>query len=411
MSTVTLTTRGALRKSDMREANERLLLNIIRQNPKVSRSDVGRMTGFSPSSITLIVNRMMRRGWIDEERCGGGSGLGRRPGALRLKPEAMVAVGVEIAAPNSRVVAADLNGAFLSTQTIEFHPNPKLLLSRVRAAIVSLSRKMSRRHSLIGVGVSLPGTIDSLSGAVYAAENLGWYDVEAGRILSHGIAAPFYFENNARLAALAEKWFSAPGAAPMNHFVFVTMHDGLGTGVIIDGKLLQGASGQAAEFGHTILFPDGRPCPCGNTGCWEEYASGRALQRHYAERRQGETVSAEEIVRRAREGDAMALESLRITAAFAATGFVNVKQVFNPETIVVGDYLALAWDLVQDVVWDVLHKRLRNLYLGKLRIVTARHGADSSIMGAVALVLSNFLTRFETNGKGAPNSISVHSTL
>lgn len=410
MSIVTLTTRGAFRKSDMREANERLLLNIIRQNPKVSRSDIAWMTGFSPSSITLIVNRMMKRGWIREEPCGGGAGLGRRPGALRLRPEAMVAIGVEIAMPSSRVVAADLNGTFLSTQTIPFHANPKLLLSRVRAAIVNLSRKMRTRHSLIGAGVSLPGTIDSSSGVVYAAENLDWYDVDAGEMLSHGISMPFYFENNARLAALAERWFNAPGTAPMNDFVFVTTHNGLGTGVILDGKLLQGVSGQAAEFGHTILFPDGRPCPCGNTGCWEEYASGRALQRQYTERSPGRTIPPEEIVALARGGDGVALECLRQTATYAALGFVNVKQVFNPETIVVGDYLALAWDLVQDVVWGVLHKRLSNLYLGKLRIVTARHGADSTISGAVALVLSNFLTRFETNGKGASNAVSVHST-
>jgi predicted NBD/HSP70 family sugar kinase len=201
---------------------------------------VARKTGFSPSSITLIVNRMMRRGWIEEVRSGGGSGLGRRPGALRLRPEALVAVGVEIRAPFSRVVAADLNGVFLSTQNVAFDPNPQILLSRVRAAIVTLSRKFLKYHSLIGVGVSLPGTIDGATGAVHAAENLGWYDVEAGRILSDGISIPFHFENNARLAALAEKWFAAPGAAAMNHFVFVTMRDGLGTGVIIDGKLLQG---------------------------------------------------------------------------------------------------------------------------------------------------------------------------
>ncbi len=409
MSTVTLTTRGAIRKSDMREANERLLLNIIRQNPEVSRSDVARKTGFSPSSITLIVNRMMRRGWVEEVRSGGGSGLGRRPGALRLKPEALVAVGVEIAAPFSRVVAADLNGVFLTSQNVAYDPNPQILLSRVRGAIVTLSRKFLKYHSLIGVGVSLPGTIDGTTGAVHAAENLGWYDVEAGRILSDGISIPFHFENNARLAALAEKWFAAPGAAAMNHFVFVTVRDGLGTGVIIDGKLLQGASGQAAEFGHTTLFPDGRPCPCGNTGCWEEYASDRALQRYYAERRGGEKLTAAEIVTRAREGDAVALECLRLAAKYAASGFVNIKVVFDPETIVIGDYLALGWDLIQDFVWDVLHKRLRNLYLGKLRIVPARHGADSTLMGAVALVLSNFLSGFDS--KGAQKPASLHSTL
>ena len=402
MSIVTLTTRGALRKSDMREANERLVLNIIRQNPELSRSGVARKTGFSPSSITLIVNRMMGRGWIAEERGGGGAGLGRRPGALRLRPEAMVAIGVEVAAPNARVVAADLDGKFLRSEAVAFDSHPKVFLARVRAAIIAMSRKISRHHSVIGVGVSLPGTLDGSSGKVYAAENWGWYDVDAGRILSDGISLPFFFGNDARLAALAEKWFTAPGVEPMNHFVFVTLRDGLGTGVIIDGKLLQGPTGQAAEFGHTILFPGGRPCPCGNTGCWEEYASGRALQRMYAER-SGSRVTPEEIVTRARAGDAAAYECLRSAATFAATGFVNVKQVFDPETIVIGDYLASGWDLVQDVVLEVLHKHLRNLYLGELRIVTARHGDDSTIMGAVALVLSNFLTCFE--------NVSLHSRL
>lgn len=176
-----------------------------------------------------------------------------------------------------------------------------MLLTKVRSVIRALIAKMYRSQSLLGVGVSLPGTIDSSTGDVYAAENLCWYDIKAGRILSEEISAPIYFENNARLAALAERWFCGPGAPPMEHFVFVTMRNGLGTGVVIDGKLLQGASGQASEFGHTTLFPDGRPCVCGNTGCWEEYASDRALERYYAERlpQPESIVPADEIVLRA----------------------------------------------------------------------------------------------------------------
>ena len=127
------------------------------------------------------------------------------------------------------------------------------------------------------------------------------------------------------------------------------------------------------------------------------------------ERHGGGKISADEVVLRARNGDSVALECLRLTAGFAATGLVNLKVVFDPETIVIGDYLAAGWDLVQDVVWDILHKRLRNLYLGKLRIVPARHGADSTLMGSVALVLSNFLGCFDT--KSADRSVSLHSTL
>jgi predicted NBD/HSP70 family sugar kinase len=393
----------------MREANERLLLNIIRQNPQISRSDMARITGFSPSSITLIVNRLMRRGLLSEERREGPAPYGRRPVALRLRPDALIAVGVEISRPHSRVVTADLHGKLLQQKRVPWHANPEVLLSRIRNALRILIDGLSDDQSLLGVGVGVPGTIDRSSGTVIAAENLGWFDVPVGAILSEGTSTSFNYENNAKLAALAERWFCEPAASPPRNFVFVTMHHGLGTGVIADGKVLLGASGAAAEFGHVILYPDGRQCVCGNTGCWEEYASDRALERLYAERRGAECVDprpdAEEIVRMARSGDAVALGVLQETAAFVGMGFANLNAVLNPEAIVVGNYLASGWDLMKDWVWEALRNRAPQRYLTRLRIVPATFGADSTLMGALALVLSRFFTEFDNSRKhGPPNS-------
>ena len=115
--------------------------------------------------------------------------------------------------------------------------------------------------------MGLPGYIERSTGKVLAAENFDWFGIEAGRLLSKRLPFPFYYENNAKLSALAEAWCSKPGAKRLHNFVFVTMRGGLGTGVIVAGRILQGASSAAAEFGHTILYPDGRRCPCGNTGC------------------------------------------------------------------------------------------------------------------------------------------------
>ena len=402
---MSLTRRNAFRKSDLRDANERLLLNIIRQDLGTSRADIVRITGFSPSSVTFIVNRMIGDGLLSETLSEGQAKVGRRPVILRLQPKALLAVGVEIARSETRVALAGLDGKIIRQRTVSWHQDQQAFLASVRAAIRTLVANVPSNR-LLGVGVSVSGTIDHATGRVVAAEHLGWFEVEVGPILSVGIPASFHFENDAKLRALAELWFCEPGSKPLENFVFVTFRHGLGTGVVIEGRLFHGAFGEAAEFGHTSLYPDGRRCICGGVGCWEEYASQAALERRYAERlgsashTPGQGVDA--IVRLARNGDPIALEVLREIATYIGMGFANLNSTFNPEAIVVGDYLASGWDLMKDWVWETLRTRTANRYLSRLRIIPSRHDGDSALKGALALVLSNFFAAAtSSNGNGS----------
>jgi predicted NBD/HSP70 family sugar kinase len=389
---VSLTGGNVLRKSDLREANQRLLLNIVRKNPGASRADLARITGFTPSSVTFIVNRMIGEGLLAEVPSPGHSRVGRRPLILNLLPEARAAAAVEITASGARLVLSDLNGKSLRQRSVHWTPGPEVFLARVRDALQSLLARVPPARRL-GVGVSLPGTIDRSSGMVLAAENLGWFGVDAGAILSASAGAPLYFENDAKLGALAETWFCPPGSLPLKNFIYLTLHPGLGTGVVIDGKLFHGSTGAASEFGHTSLFAEGRPCVCGSTGCWEEYASQRAVERSYAERLGSGPrphPRVEEIVRLAREGDAAASSVLRETAGYLGIGVANLNAAFDPEAILVGDYLASAWDLMGPWVLDALRSRAPNRYFSRLRIIPSRHGRDAALKGALALVLSHF---------------------
>jgi len=392
--------RSALRKADVREANQRLFLNIIRQNRAASRADIVRITGFSASSVTFIVNRMIRDGLVREAPCPDHAQVGRRPLILSLRPESLVAVGVEIARPGARIALADLDGRILKQRAVAWHPDPHAFLLRVRGVLRTLTASI-RSARLLGVGVSLSGTTDRATGRVTAAENLGWFEVDAGAILSQGISAPFHFENDAKLRALAERWFCEPGDRPLENFVFLAMRPGLGTGVIIEGRPFHGTSGEGCEFGHTILYPGGRRCVCGGAGCWEEYASQRALERLYAERLGTAAPDADEIVRLARQGDPLALEVLETVATHVGVGCANPNAAFDPEAIVLGDYLASAWDLVQDRIWEILRQQAPHRNLGRLRIIPSRHGADSALKGALALVLSHFFTDSGSPANGA----------
>jgi predicted NBD/HSP70 family sugar kinase len=397
---VTRVGRGILRKSDLRESNERLILNLIRQNADVSRSDIVRMTGLSPSSVTFIVNRMMDDGLVGVQPRNGQPHAGRPAISLVLRDGSMYLIAVEISLTGTRIAAADVYGRVLSLKRVSWHANPSVFLGRVRSGIAALVGKFSDKR-LLGIGVGIPGTLNRTGEVVIAAESLGWFNVDAARILAHGLPVNVLVENDAKLAAVAEKYFRPAGAPPLRDFVFVATRGGLGTGVFVNGELLRGASGEASEFGHTILYPDGRPCVCGGRGCWEEYASDRAVERIYGEHG-GAKSTAEEIVRRARAGETRALNVLEEVSRHIGLGFVNLRQVFDPEVIILGNYLAEAWDLIGESVWKVLRSRIAPRYLDTLTIEPARYTEDSALRGAMAIVLSHFF--------GSSDSVSaVHS--
>jgi predicted NBD/HSP70 family sugar kinase len=302
----------------------------------------------------------------------------------------MFVIAAEISLAGTRIVAADAHGNPLTVRTVSWHANPEVFLGRVRAGIAALIEKFAERR-LLGISVGVPGTLNRSGEVVVAAENLGWFNIDAVRILSSGLPERVILENDAKLAAFAERWFCPPGSPYLKDFVFVATRGGVGTGVFVNGELLRGASGEASEFGHTILYPDGRPCICGGRGCWEEYASDRALVRMYTDQEASASgISAEEIIARARTGEPHALSVLNETALHVGLGFVNLRQVFDPEVIIVGNYLAEAWDLMGDAVWNVLRSRIAQRYLDGLRIIPARHAEDATLRGAMAVVLSRF---------------------
>jgi predicted NBD/HSP70 family sugar kinase len=407
MPAVTFTTGGALGKSAMREANERLILTAIRQNPSLSRADIVRITGLSPSSVTFIVNRMKRDKLICEEKKSSGQGLvGRQPTALNLRPDARIAIGVEIGLSGARIILGDLNDKVIGKKTVPWHPNYNVFFDRVHGAIRGLIEP-SPPGQVLGVGVALPGFIDRNTGKVIAAENFNWFGVEAGSLLQQTLKVPFFYENTAKLSALSELWSSGQDPKPLRDLVFVTARGGLGTGVIVNGQILQGAFSAACEFGHVIIDPAGRRCACGNIGCWEQYASDLALCRDYAERGGAPgadgPLDAEGIVTKARQGDPIAREVLHEVARQAAIGFANLIMALNPEAIIVGDYLAEGWDLMEETVWGILRSRIPSYYLGGLRIFPSRHRADSSLVGAMSLVLSHFFSRFEHGNQAKPS--------
>jgi len=378
---VTFTTAGALGKSSLREANDRVVLLAILRNPGISRRDLARVTGLSASAMTGIIDRLMAQGFLDEGRMEASARLaaGRPPAPLTIRWDSRLAIGVEIGPAGTRTALADLRGHILAERRIT---GAERLLERTHEAIAELAGRGGDR--VLGVAVSIPGNLDPESGRVRHATNLAWHDVDALSVLRGSLPLPFSCENNSDLAALAERWFRPD--EQLDDFVFVTLRVGLGTGLILNGQLVRGAANRAGEFGHMVLVPGGRPCVCGQAGCWEEYASDRALTRRYPAPDSLTVVSA------ARAGDAAALAALRETADALAQGLVVLILGLNPAAIVLDDWAAAGWDLVGGYLTAQVEARLPAAWRGDVRVLPSQQASQSSLQGAIAKVLADFFT-------------------
>ena len=392
MRPVTFTTKGALGKASLREANERLVLTHIVHQPGISRLAIARSTSLSPSAITGIVERLKDAGLVVDEKTEATAMVGRPPSNLRLVKGSRNVVAVEITPFDASLAVADLVGNIVDRREVAADKDPETFLERAHKALVELIEGTSA--PILGVGVSIQGILDPATGQVIAATNLNWRNVEAIRILRQGIDLPFYWDNNANLSALAEQWFAAPGSASLDNFVFVTLRGGLGTGLIFGGHLVQGATARAGEFGHTVLYPDGRKCLCGNHGCWEEYASDKALCRLYHEHGGEEICDSLEVIRRAKAGDVAALAATAEVGRNLGLGLMNVITGLNPAAICLDDFAACGWDLIEPAIWDVLRSRVPDYWLAGVRIFPSEHAIHASLSGAVALALSKYFTSF-----------------
>jgi predicted NBD/HSP70 family sugar kinase len=407
MAGLTFTTQGGMQKSMLRRGNQILVLTAVRREPLLSRADLVRMTGLSASTITLIVNRLIGDGLLEEVTPSGTHAqIGRQPKPLRLRPGARYIIGAEIGRTHSRVVLADWSQDTFQSRNVAWHENPKVYLHRMYSAIRSFVRQLPP-EAVLGVGASVPGTVDPRTGRVTAAENLGWFGVDVPGLLVRDLQIPVFCDNEARLCALAESWY--PQQEPSSSdIVFVTSRDGLGTGIITGGRALYGGSGAGGEFGHVVLFQDGRSCPCGNLGCWEQYASSNALERIYLELASSHSSSAvkltaEEILEHARKSDKAAITALTEVARYLGRGMVNVIMALNPQEIIVGDYIAEGWDLIEPAMREVIRDRTPAYFLTGLRIRPSKHGRDAYVKGAIGLVLLNVFTDLGDKEQGSLN--------
>jgi predicted NBD/HSP70 family sugar kinase len=369
-----------------RQINRRIALNFIRRNEPMSRADLARCSGLQRSTVSAIIDQLIDEGWVTEGAIGQAL-RGRRPRFLHLNVERAGILAVDLRPAITTVGLAGVDARFVEQTSWPTPKDPEVFIRQL-ARTVTLFRDSHPRILCEGMGVSVPGRADR-AGRLVFAPNLGWGPVDLKRLIEAEIGLPVVLENAANACALAELWF---GHHPehVRHLVAVTVSEGIGVGLLLNGQLVHGGDAMAGEFGHVSVDENGPPCPCGNRGCWERYASNSAALEYYLGDGRGAAgerpaMSFPDLLRLAETGDARAIETLERMARFLGIGIAGLITGLAPEAIMIIGEVTAAWDRVGPLVESVVKKR--TLPHAATRIVPTVPASQPRLRGAVTLVV------------------------
>lgn len=369
-----------------RQINRRIALNFLRRHQPMSRADLARRSGLQRSTVSAIIDQLIDEGWVTEGAVAEAP-RGRRPRFLHLNVERAGIVGVELRPETTTVGLAGIDARFLAQTSWPTPRDPSAFAHELTRSVADL-RAAHPRIVVEGLGVSLPGRVNE-QGRLMFAPNLGWPETDLKELFESALDLPVVLENAANACALAELWF---GRHPehVKDLVAVTVSEGIGVGLLINGQLVHGADSMAGEFGHVTIDENGPPCSCGKRGCWERYASNTAAIRHYVDENGGRVSSLpdvrfEDLLRFAEQGDRRAGQALARMAEYLGMGLAVIATGLAPDLIVIIGDVTAAWDRVGPIIDAVV--RRRSLALSIPRIVPTDRTERPRLRGAVTLVV------------------------
>jgi predicted NBD/HSP70 family sugar kinase/DNA-binding XRE family transcriptional regulator len=270
-------------QAQLKRGNRMALIRQLRVQPGQSRVDLANALGLTKSTVSALTRELIDEGWLLEREVVATGDIGRRPTPLFVDPTRLLLLGAQVGIGHVRVVLTSLTGEILSARSAAYETDLE-----VEACILELTRTLlavaARRgdaQRVIGIGLGLPGGVDTARDQLVFAPHLHWHQVPFGTLLRkalHGTplsGAPIFMQNDADVAALGETEFNpSPMADPL---LLVLVGEGVGAGLVVGGRLLTGARGFAGEVGHMVLQVDGPRCSCGRRGCAEALIGNRAL--------------------------------------------------------------------------------------------------------------------------------------
>lgn len=382
--------------------NKEAVLDLIRKTPEgISRAEIAQLLDVSRSTVSVIVDDFIAAGLVIERGVGVSRG-GRRPIVLQVNAEAGRVVGVDMGATHVLVIVADLQGKVLAeTETpLDIAQGPEIYLRQTYNLVTdSLQAAQCTFADVRAIGVGVPGPVIADKGIVSAPPIMpGWDDFAIRQRLRDQWRKPITLDNDADLGALGE-WAYGSGQGESN-LVYIKIGTGIGCGILLDGQIYHGVLGTAGEIGHVTISEDGPPCTCGNYGCLEAMAGGRAIAQRaqlaikagqrtqLMDMNHGHEITARDVALAAQAGDTVSQQLLNDAGRHIGSAIASLINLLNPGVVLIGGGVTNAGDFLLGPIRQAVNERTMRPSLRAARIERAGLGRRSTALGAVSLALT-----------------------
>jgi len=383
-------------KELIKDINRSLVINEIRMNGPISRTDISKNLNLGLSTVTNIVEELESQNLVHEVGEADSTG-GRKPILLEFNYNYGYIIGIKIEENNLIFALTNLKSEIIEKRVVPFKKgtNSNTVLNMVVENIEKLITKIPYNKNLMGIGVAVSGLVDQQKGKLIYSGMLNWSNVEIGNILENKFNVPVYIDNDVNAYTLAELWYGH--GRELNNFIVVTYGSGIGSGIVINKKLYTGDFGGAGEIGHMVLVAEGRKCECGQRGCLEAYASENFIVDYirdnikmYSESKIDltEDLSIEKVYEYAKEGDMLAIDVLRLSAKYLGYGLLSVINLLNPSTIILAGEGMIAKDIILPVINDIVKNNFFKMHEKKVQIKVSELGDEGWVIGASTLAIS-----------------------
>ena len=386
---------------NIKNFNKHAAIDLIRFAGKgVSRTDIAEMLGLTRAGVTIIVNDLLDSGIILETNSRS-TPSGRPPVVLELNPEYGFVAAIDMGATHLSVAVADFSARIIQEieQSFEIDDGPEKCLKEVTHALQEIVKKCGIQiKDLSAVGISVPGPVVTDAGMVMAPPIMpGWDRFPIRDTLEKLWKVSVTINNDADLGALGE-WAFGAGRGEKN-LAFIKVGSGIGAGLIIDQQIYVGSTGSAGEIGHLTIDKNGPLCACGNYGCLEAFASGKAIEiqaqqlvesgkRTLLTNSNQTKITVSDVADAARRGDLAAQEIIKRSGTFIGIAIAGLINLINPSIVIIGGGVAQAGDLLTGPIRQEVRERTLRASEHRVRITTAMLGRRSSLIGALVQAIN-----------------------
>ncbi|MGM7724503.1 ROK family protein [Metabacillus sp. Hm71] len=368
----------------IKKINRSLIISKIIEEGLISRADLSKITKLTRATISVQVADLLDEELIVESQQEHNH-VGRKPIMLSLNRKAGYALGIDLDYKQITFTLSDLGGTPVNTDVIELkNSNYEEILELIVDHIKKYDDQCSdSRYGLVGVVIGIHGII-SKNEIINFIPQHKWKNKNLKEDLEKELNINIHIENNANLCSFAERVYKHHQSG---NLISLSMYSGIGLGVLINGELLKGYHGYAGEMGHMIIVPNGKPCNCGNLGCWELYASEASFFTQLDELHQQKNLTYQDLQKLIKDKDQLTCDLLEQYIKYLAIGLNNIINLLNPETLVLNCELLKLYP-------NAIHKIKANLtssvsYYKELFISDL--GKQAAVMGACAFAIKEFL--------------------